>query len=223
MRKILTVLLVVLGFGIPAGSAQAITPFSDGANFGINPDFSSGWASGSANGQNAIPTSLGSSISYYYDTYRNSTRVFTNFWVQGVWGDPLANNPYYNLLQNRGLNSSSSLSLTQITINGTTWEFDTPLLVSLNGFAGISRYTGSQPELYGYMNGSVNFQGLLPVNSWSSVQIYLPGHPTGMPDWYASMSSEAEVFGQIHPIPEPGTISLLGFGALALVRRRFSA
>ncbi len=204
---------------LPAPANAQSNQFSTSSQFAVDPSFNSGMASGSGGGSNAIVMNLSSNTDLYIDPIAEEAYLNASVYVSGVWGNVSTVSPYYSHLEYPGLTTYSSLALTTVKWNGTFFEFDNPVELNLNGFAGLSR----DPEhtwLYGYSYANAYGEGAIPIDSSSWYHIYEPGHPNWLPDWEVTFTSRWLVTESFGPIPTPGSLCLLGLGGLVALRRR---
>lgn len=216
-RSILVCLsmLALLAFSPPALADQ----FYSSSGFTVNPDFNSGSAFGSAFGSNAVPMQLSSTVSYWLNPGSGTAYVDTTVTLTGVWGDPTANNPYYDFLENEGLRTFGHLNFIEVEWNGQWYEFEYPVTINLQAQATISR-DDAHTWLDGFFWSNATGIGAVPIMSTSAVQIYEPGHPDFVPDWQIDMTTRWLITSDFQPIPGPGSLALVGLGGMAIIRRR---
>ena len=178
------VLACVLGLsGLSArAQAQQGPQFSTYSWLTVDPGFNSGKANGWASGSDAVVTNLSSSTYFDIDPFSGTAHIYASMYLSGVWGDPGTVSPYYNFLENQGLQTYSTLALTTVFWNGTYYQFEDEVSVNLNGSAGLIR----DPEhtwLIGNSHGNTYGIGAIPIDSSSSFQIFPAPHPSWLPDW----------------------------------------
>lgn len=218
MTFAITLVMAVTSLGF---NTQAHADFFHDASFTVGNDFMSGTAQGYGNAQNAVATSMAVSVGQYVDS-QGILHIYTNVSVYGMFVNPEVtnpgNNPWCDLLYTEGLHASTSLSITDLYWGGEYWQYDNIVTINISGFAGI--YVWDEDELGGSFSSSVSGIGAVPEESWSSVQIFEPGHPEWAPDWQISMSSEWHVTTGFHLVPTPGAFALLGLAGVGGISRR---
>lgn len=221
MNRLVSIVFSLCVFGLFAPCVWA-DEFYSNQSLQVGPDFNSGFAFGWANGQNAVMTSMSSSLSYKLDASTYAFKLSTNITISGYFtDDPAENNPYLDQMQYFGLNSHNEINLTTVTYNGQWYEFDNTVSLYLNGNANIYR-DDEHTILNGLMYSSATSNaGAIPIGASSSVQIFAPGHPTWLPDWQVDLSSEWLVTSPFHAVPASGSLAILGVAGLIGRRRRY--
>jgi MYXO-CTERM domain-containing protein len=214
---------IVIAFLLLVVSAPAYAEsghFYQNSGFWVNQDFYSGLAFGVAQGTNAVPIGISSSINYVV-TGSGAVTIYTGITVSGIWGNPDDySSPYYAWLSQNGLHTHNSFQLAEFNWNGKWYEFNELVGLTQQGQALIA-FNEDNTSLTGWFSATSTGQGAIPIQSWSSVQIFEPGHPFET-DWQVSISSKWIVTSgfQLMSVPSPGALTLLGLAGLLCRRRR---
>jgi hypothetical protein len=216
-------LVLVAGLALCAISAQtqAQGAFSSNSYHQVNSDLISGTAGGSTWGSNAVVLSISSNVTHSVDPVTGYVTLSSTVSFAGNFGDPTADNSYYDLLVSDGINSSSSFELSNITWNDQQWDFTTQVRIWSEGSGRLYR-----DEFQTMMDGSfyshVYAEGAIPRSSHTSVWQVNEPHPNGVFDFYIHHYTDWTVVAERRLVPSPGALALTGLGSIIALRRRRS-
>lgn len=222
MKNSVLVGAVLALVGLMTTVVRADNNFSTHSSYVVGNDFNSGSGNFWASGENAVPMRVHTDMDYYTN-WQGDTEIYISMQIEGNFVDAGTDNPYLDYLEEHGLHFDGMLLLTEIVVDGDTWEYNNPVDVGFNGVARIFRGTNddNMPVLDGYFANWVRATGAIPVSTYMTYQEWLEPRPAGIEyDWGIYGSMRLIVTEEFRPIPSPGPAALLGLGSLFCLRRR---
>lgn len=223
MNRLMTLVIcfvaILASLGLTA-EVRGETDFYHSSSLWVDNDFQGGGVNAYGVGVNAVTTQIQTSMSYNLNLEEGTASIHSYTSISGIFGDPTAENPYYDFMGENGLHSSATFGDSEVIWNGEWYEFNTIMSVWTQTTAMLIR-NDEHTAMSGYFQNNSNGQGVIPINSYTSLQLFEGG--AGLPPgWQLQIDATFLYTGGFTLVPAPGAFALLGLGGISFRLRRRS-